>query len=216
MAAVVVPNPFVSGYRLTDGNRLNRVIAAGVVSSQDSITATAGGGQTNAFQLLAVNSRITTVVSPNDSIKLPTAVAGLTVIIDNDGANTMAVFPSGTDTLEDSTSAASLIAGQDSTFTCPVAGKWYQLGTTGQYTGSFTGTFTPQASQTGTFTANGATGVVVANTAVTANSCIIFGLKTIGGTPAGAPFLSAITAGTGFTVKVVAGDTSVYNYTIIG
>jgi hypothetical protein len=69
---------------------------------------------------------------------------------------------------------------------------------------------------TGTFTANGATAVVVANTAVTANSQIMITLKTVGGTPAGQPFLSAITAGTGFSVKSVAGDTSVYNYMIVG
>lgn len=68
----------------------------------------------------------------------------------------------------------------------------------------------------GTFTANGVTGVVVAATAVTSNSSIIFTAKTIGGTPAGAPFLSSVTPGTGFTVKAAAGDTSVYNYLIIG
>lgn len=72
------------------------------------------------------------------------------------------------------------------------------------------------SSNGGTFTANGATAVVVANTAVSANSVITFTLKTVGGTPAGAPFLSAVTAGTGFSVKAVAGDTSVYNYQING
>lgn len=66
----------------------------------------------------------------------------------------------------------------------------------------------------GTFTATGATAVVVANTAVSPNSQIVPTLKTIGGTPAGQPFLSAITPGTGFSVKSVAGDTSVYNYSI--
>ena len=70
--------------------------------------------------------------------------------------------------------------------------------------------------QIGTFTANGATGVVVSNTAVSPNSNIVFTAKTIGGTPAGAPFLSSVTPGTGFTVKAIAGDTSVYNYAILG
>lgn len=69
---------------------------------------------------------------------------------------------------------------------------------------------------TGTLTANGSTAVVVADTAMTANSTVIFTAKTIGGTPAGAPYLSAVTAGTGFSVKAAAGDTSVYNYMIIG
>ena len=68
----------------------------------------------------------------------------------------------------------------------------------------------------GTFIANGATAVVVAAPVVTANSQVDITLKTVGGTPAGAPFLSAITPGTGFSVKSAAGDTSVYNYAIIG
>ena len=69
----------------------------------------------------------------------------------------------------------------------------------------------------GTVTLNGATGVVVANANVTANSIIVFTLKTIGGTPSpSAPNVTAITAGTGFTVSGTAGDTSVYNYRVFG
>lgn len=68
----------------------------------------------------------------------------------------------------------------------------------------------------GTFVANGATAVVIGDTRVTANTVLDFGLKTIGGTPAGAPFMSAVTPGTGFSVKVAAGDTSTYNYRIVG
>lgn len=69
----------------------------------------------------------------------------------------------------------------------------------------------------GTFTANGATGVVVADANVTADSLILITLKSVNaGTPAGQPFISAITPGTGFTVKAVAGDTGIYNYAIIG
>ena len=75
---------------------------------------------------------------------------------------------------------------------------------------------TPPTTASGTFIANGATAVVVADTRITANSTLAFAMKTVGGTPAGAPFLSAVTPGTGFSVKVAAGDTSTYNYTIIG
>jgi hypothetical protein len=64
----------------------------------------------------------------------------------------------------------------------------------------------------GTFTANGATSVVVADKSITSRSCIVFTLKTVGGTPAGSPYLFAVTPGTGFTVRAVAGDTSIYNY----
>lgn len=69
--------------------------------------------------------------------------------------------------------------------------------------------------KSGTFISNGATAVVVADTRITANSSLAFALKTIGGTPAGPPFLSAVTVGVGFSVKVAAGDTSTYNYVII-
>ena len=65
----------------------------------------------------------------------------------------------------------------------------------------------------GTVVANGATAVAVALTTVEINSHIILSLNTIGGTPAGI-FVSAITAGTGFSVKGTAGDTSTYNYAV--
>ena len=75
------------------------------------------------------------------------------------------------------------------------------------------GTFAVKAS--GTFTATDATPVVVAAPALTANSVIVFGLKTIGGTPA-APFVTAVTPGTGFSAASGASDTSTYNWKIIG
>jgi hypothetical protein len=67
----------------------------------------------------------------------------------------------------------------------------------------------------GTFTANGATAVTVANTAVTANSIIVFTLKTVGGTVGAIPRCVTITPGTGFDVNCTASDTSVYNYRIV-
>lgn len=66
----------------------------------------------------------------------------------------------------------------------------------------------------GTFTANGATEVVVPATNVTANSTIIVGLKTAGGTILGTPYMSSVTVGTSFGMKAGASDTSVYNFLI--
>jgi hypothetical protein len=68
----------------------------------------------------------------------------------------------------------------------------------------------------GTFTANGSTGVTVSDTSVTANSVIIFGLKTVGGTINGGPFVVTVTPGTGFSIKSGSTDTSTYNYWILG
>lgn len=67
----------------------------------------------------------------------------------------------------------------------------------------------------GTVTLNGDTAVTVANAAVTANSIIIFTLKTAH-TPGAYPAIATITPGTGFTVAGTAGDVSVYNYVILG
>lgn len=67
----------------------------------------------------------------------------------------------------------------------------------------------------GTFTANGATSVVVNTTAASDTMVVAMSLRTVGGTPAGAPYIFAKTNGTSFTVRAVAGDTSVYNWVII-
>lgn len=67
----------------------------------------------------------------------------------------------------------------------------------------------------GTVTLNGVTPVTVANPAVTANSIIIFTLKTVGGTVSSAD-LETVTPGTGFTVQGSASDTSTYSYVILG
>ncbi len=75
--------------------------------------------------------------------------------------------------------------------------------------------FTELYGSSGTFVANGATPVVVANTAVTADSIIVFTLKTVGGTVGAIPRCVTITPGTGFNVAGTASDTSTYNYRII-
>jgi hypothetical protein len=68
----------------------------------------------------------------------------------------------------------------------------------------------------GTVVLNGATPVTVANALTTANSSIIFTLKTVGGTVSpNAPNVLTITAGTGFTVGGTASDTSTYTYVIL-
>lgn len=234
MSNPIFPQPFQSGFRTIDGTALNSVIDADVTSSQDGITATAGGGQTNAFQLVTNISRVTVVASTNDSVKLPSAIPGSSVYVDNDSANILAVYPFGTDTIEDSTSAVSLAVGQDANFVCPAVGKWYQEGTSGSFTGAFdgvvggttpaAGTFTNLKANTkftytgvrvGTFVANGASAVTVANANVTANSMIFVSLNTVGGTVGAIPAVKTITAATGFTVAGTASDTSTYNYAII-
>lgn len=66
----------------------------------------------------------------------------------------------------------------------------------------------------GTFTATGTTGTTVTTTAIEATDVVVMSMNTAGGTP-GAPYLSAITAGTSFVVKSATGDTSVYNWALL-
>lgn len=66
----------------------------------------------------------------------------------------------------------------------------------------------------GSFTANGDTDVVVANTGITADSLVVPGMKTVGGTPGKLPIVKSKTPGTGFTVVADAGDTSDYWYIV--
>lgn len=69
----------------------------------------------------------------------------------------------------------------------------------------------------GTLTLNGATPVVVADARVTANSIIIFTLKSVNAGTVGAyPNLVTVTPGTGFSVAGTALDLGIYNYAIFG
>jgi hypothetical protein len=68
----------------------------------------------------------------------------------------------------------------------------------------------------GTVVANGTTAVAVSTTAFDANSSVILTLKTSGGSgPTLQPYVSAVTPGTGFSIKSAAGDTSTYNWMVL-
>jgi hypothetical protein len=72
------------------------------------------------------------------------------------------------------------------------------------------------AESTSSVVLNGATPVTKALPAITANSVVIFTLKTVGGTVGAYPAIQTITPGTGFTVSGTALDTSTYNIAVIG
>ena len=100
-------------------------------STNDNLTAHAGGGQTNAFQLGSVEiSRITTVATTGDSVMLPPAQAGLDLMLINHGANAMQVFGQPGDTINDVASATGVSQMQNSFvfYVCVSAGKWYTEG----------------------------------------------------------------------------------------
>lgn len=117
--------------------------ASGLIfeSTTDAITAKAGGGQANATQLSTEISRINTVASSGDSVALPLAVPGLTVMVINHGANPMQVYGNAAsgDTINDVATATGVaqMQGSNTIYTCTTTGKWYSNGTAEGYSGSY-------------------------------------------------------------------------------
>ena len=142
MANVISKLLPLPGFRMPDASHLNTWATAinnafsGATqttpraTATDGITAHAGGGQTNAVLLTSMVNRVSTVATAADSVKLPVSAAGLVVQLVNGAAsNSMQVFGSGTDTINDVATATGVAqaAGVSATYFCPVAGKWYRV-----------------------------------------------------------------------------------------
>lgn len=111
------------------------------LSTQNAITAAAGGGQTNAVLLTSAYNRVTVVATAADSVKLPPCVAGAqnagmsyTIglqmwVINADTTDSMNVFPSTGDAINLlSANAAIAVANtQAKIFTCVAAGTWQSI-----------------------------------------------------------------------------------------
>ena len=81
-------------------------------SAPDSVTAGAtafaGGGQSSATLISRDITNVTTVATAGDSLKLPTAAAGLIYTVANNGANALALFPNTGDTINGGSANASI------------------------------------------------------------------------------------------------------------
>lgn len=98
---------------------------------EDGLTAAAGGTQAAALALSATKSvhRVSTVATAADSVKLPAATAGqVHFVMNSAAANSMQVFGSGTDTINDVATATGVAqaAGKGALYVCVSAGKWYR------------------------------------------------------------------------------------------
>lgn len=100
-----------------------------VWSRTNSITAFAGGGQTNATALTSRINRVTTVATAADSVKLPATTGGLGLwcIVINSGANSLQAFGAGTDTINGVATATgvAIAAGKVGVYFSPAAGVWF-------------------------------------------------------------------------------------------
>lgn len=130
------------------GPRYRDLILDGLLteSAATGITAFATGGQTSATALTAELNRVTTVATAADSVKLPASSPGLTILVENAGANAMQVFGAGTDTINGVATATgvSQMVGSVVLYTCYTAGAWFTEGLATGFSGSLqTLSFTP-------------------------------------------------------------------------
>lgn len=232
MAAPVIANTFVKGPRLIDGTTLNSTFAYPMLSTQDAITAGAGGTKTVAYQLTAYISRVSVAANSGDSLKLPGAERGRAVTVINDTANAIQVFSKNTALINGIAAATGVSqpAGTVVTYFAPVNNAWFTQGGIG--VGNFSslttaGNLTFTTANKGIVLkqgANGKCGTVtlaagagtVSNTSIAITDSIILSLNTVGGTIASQPYVATITAATGFTIAGGGGsNTSIYNYVII-
>jgi hypothetical protein len=91
------------------------------------ITAFAGGGQGSATALTKYLNQVATVATSGDSVKLPAALAGSEIVVINDGASSMNIFPSTGETIDAGAANAAYaltILAKNVRFICAVAGAW--------------------------------------------------------------------------------------------
>ena len=93
--AVLFTKWFPSGFRMINGLTLSNWFNNPQTSTEDKITAHAGGTMAAAYKLTADISRVSVAANAGDSVSLPpsnTWVGGKKVII-NDGASNIDVYP---------------------------------------------------------------------------------------------------------------------------
>lgn len=96
----------------------------------NGLTAFAGGGQGSAVPLTKSINRVTTVATAGDSVKLPAAIAGKSIVVINAAvSNAMDCFPDTGEIINalSANAALSIDAGSVVQFFCAVTGTWNAL-----------------------------------------------------------------------------------------
>jgi len=100
-----------------------------LVGGDGNITAHAGGGQANAYQLTKKVNKVTVCATLGDSVKLPIGVPGMVLHVWHMGSKAMFLYPSSGGQLNDySIDSYGELYGTDiKMFTCYATNKWYYL-----------------------------------------------------------------------------------------
>jgi hypothetical protein len=112
---------FPSGFRTILGDALNKWFNNPQYSWEDDVVAHAGGGQTAAYPITCATTRVVTVASGADSLRLPPVsqwAGGEYTVINDAAANAAAIFPAVGDKIDKAAANASvtLSAGNRVTF----------------------------------------------------------------------------------------------------
>jgi hypothetical protein len=145
-------------------------------SVTDNVTATPSGTQANAYQITTQFTRVTTVATSGDAVKLPIAIPGNDIVVVNHGNNPMTVFGSGSDTVDDVAGATGVQQMQNSyvLWAATSAGKYYSNGLATGYVAGIAGAFETVSSAvvtaSTTHTQGGATPITTMQVGVTTNN----------------------------------------------
>lgn len=104
-----------------------RFEASGVSPALDGVTANPGGGQAGAVSLTAAVNRVTTAASRGDSVALPAATPGTTIIVINAGAQPISVFPVSGDKINGQAVnlPVTVIPNETVVFASSIVNQWY-------------------------------------------------------------------------------------------
>ena len=97
-------------------------------SSQDGLTAKAGGGQGGGPTINRMINRVTTVATAADSVTLPASATGMTItVINAAAANSMNMFPATGETINGGAANAALAVAANKTASgyCAGTGNWH-------------------------------------------------------------------------------------------
>ena len=128
---MTTPDPFAPGYRLTDGDQLNKRIANPQWSTTSSVSATSGGTVLTSVKVTNAITNITNASAPGAGITLPQALLGTVLVVSNNSANDVRIFAEGDSTIDglDGQIGMILPKGTTAIFTAVATKQWSWLNT---------------------------------------------------------------------------------------
>lgn len=125
--AAIFPNILGTGFRLLNATTLAGLLANPQYSAEAGIVATPSGTQATSYQLRARQSRVITVATAADGVKLPPSYVGAEfVVINAAAANALQLFGTSPDTIDGVATATgvSIPASAIVRLTCTTKGAW--------------------------------------------------------------------------------------------